>query len=184
MLTNKVLSIGLGAAFAAAFLLSLPKTVEAMSGLKNRQITANHALEEWREAYQALLPVNTVWENTFVSASQIADLVHLYRAFRFDQYGLFVDPDTTMQTSTESVSVNGVEVGVRKLCVGSAGAQVLAVHAPSVGELRVGIKALSERNDISLGQMTMQFDAQTGRPIVNISDACLVVRVDAESGEI
>src|SRR5690554_4378524 len=80
-LSNKLVSLSVAGAIALAFLAAIPSAVSEISAVEQRQASANIALQEWKAAYQALLPVNAVWKETFTDVARTRDLVELYRAF-------------------------------------------------------------------------------------------------------
>ena len=113
MLTKKMISLIVGISFASAFIASIPSAVNNINVIKDRQLSANQRLAEWKAAYQALQPVNAVWERTFTSSDNTNDLVELYRGFDLERYGLMVNADTISQTGSDVISVQGVDVGLQ-----------------------------------------------------------------------
>ncbi|KKN80589.1 hypothetical protein LCGC14_0328080 [marine sediment metagenome] len=175
MLTKKMISLIVGISFASAFIASIPSAVNNINIIKDRQLSANQRLAEWKAAYQALQPVNAVWERTFTSADNTNDLVELYRGFDLERYGLMVNADTISQTGSEVIRVQGIDVGLQKLCIGNQG-NFLTVKANNIGQLRQGLRSVSERKDISIGSVAIGFDKDSRKPFAEVNDFCLKVR--------
>lgn len=175
MLSNRVVTLLVGCAVGIAFVSAIPSAVSAIDQVKDRQISANQRLQEWKAAYQALLPVNAKWEKTFTSSSDTTDMVELFRAFRLDSHGLTANADEIIQLGTYPVDVEGVQVGLQSLCIGSS-QRGLKVTAPNVRILRNGVRAVASRPDISIGSVSIGFDKTSLQPYAEVTDFCLKVR--------
>lgn len=174
-LSNKIVSLGVAGAIALAFLAAIPAAVSEISAIEERQARANIALQEWKAAYQALLPVNNVWNQTFTDVARTRDLVELYRAFRIEDHGFATNVDTVIQTTSEPILVNGEAVGLRRLCIANAGS-TMELRASNMRTLRSGLRELAQRNDIEIGDMALKFDDETATPVLQVHDLCLRVR--------
>lgn len=174
-LSNKFVSLSVAGAIALAFLAAIPSAVSEISAVEQRQASANIALQEWKAAYQALLPVNAVWNKTFTDVSRTRDLVELYRAFRIEEHGFTTDVDTVVQTTSESILVNGEPVGLRRLCIAN-GMNTLELRASSMRTMRTGLRELAQRSDIEIGDLTLVFDDETSTPVLKVHNLCLRVR--------
>ena len=175
MLSNRVITLLIGASIGLAFMGSIPQALSGINQVKDRQIEANQRLEEWKAAYQALLPVNDKWERSYISAERTGDMVELYRAFKLDQHGLIVNADEIIQLGNHAVDVQGVQVGLQSLCIGSNNA-LLKVSAMNISALRSGLRAVAARPDISMGSVRIGFDKNTSQPFAEVTDFCLKVR--------
>lgn len=175
MLSNRIIALAIGSAICLSFVASTPKAVSYISQVTDRQIASNQRLQEWKAAYQALLPVNRNWEATFTSTKDTTDLVELFRGFRLEQHGLRVNADSVVQTGAYPVDVEGVQVGLQKLCIGSNQSH-LKMYASNISSLRQGIRAVAQRNDITMGAVSIGFDRETSQPFAEVTDFCLKVR--------
>lgn len=175
MLAKKHISLAIGVAIGLAFIAQVPSVVKNIGYVTERQITANNRLSEWKAAYEALMPVNEQWDSTFTSSVHTNDLVQLYRAFRLERHNLVVDADTIMQTGAYSVDVQGVSVGLQRLCIGNT-QQSLVLTAAGMAQLRGGLRAVSNRQDIDIGSIRIGFDQDTRQPYAEVKDFCLRVR--------
>lgn len=181
MLANKNISLLVGAALAGVFLVLTPQSWSAISKIKDRQVSANVNFQEWKNAYHALLPVNDRWVKVYPDGRKAKDVVSLYRLIGLDRYKLVADIDKVSQSASSDVLVNGVQVGLQNLCMGSEGA-VMKISAGSIKELRDGLRSFSMRSDIDIGGIVFGFDSETSNPVAEVSDLCLKVRVDSEGG--
>lgn len=178
MLTNKRVSIIVGALIALAFISHAPSVWVTLGNLRMAQIESNERFESWRLSYEALLPVNDVWVSTYPAS--VVDLMELYQRVNLEKHGLAADVDTIMQTDAQKVEVRGFDVGLSKLCIGSGGWDAsIRLSSASAISLKDGIEGLAKRKDIEMGSMTFAFDKQTNRPYVDVNGLCLRVRSDA-----
>jgi len=115
MLSNKNISLAVGAALALAFLALTPKAWNGIGNIKERQVSSNIRLLEWKDAYQALLPVNDRWVATYPDGRLAKDIVSLYRLIGLSRHGLFADIDKVSQSASSPVLVNGTQVGLQRL---------------------------------------------------------------------
>ncbi|MDU4254436.1 hypothetical protein [Pseudomonas sp.] len=176
MLSNKQVSIGVGSAIALTFLLSIPSAWKTVSLVKERQIAANAELVEWKESYQALLPVNDKFNAFYPSGNDAKDLVALYRLLDPEKHGLHADVDLIRQISASPVEVNGLPVGLQRLCVGND-SESLTLSASSMTSLRRGLMAMSARKDIDMGSMEVLI--KDGVAIAKVKGMCLKVRTES-----
>lgn len=177
MISNKKISLGAAFAFAAVVLTSIPNIWASIGKTITRQAAANERLIEWKSDYQALLPVNEVWNSSFVSPNKVRDLLLLYRVADIEQHGLHADVDSIQQTGVEPLLVEGMRVGLQKLCMASKGGS-LEVTAASMSALRKGLHSLAERKDVDLGTVEIGFSNADGTPMAKIKPFCVRVRTD------
>lgn len=180
MLSNKNISLLLGVAVAGVFLTLTPKSWSEIGSVKNRQVVANERLVEWKDAYHALLPVNEKWVKTYPDGRKARDVVSLYRLIGLDRHRLIADIDKVAQSASSEVLVNGVQVGLQRLCVSSDGA-VMTVEAASIKDLRSGLMGFSARPDVDMGGVVFSFNSETSKPVAKIENLCLKIRMDSES---
>jgi len=175
MLTNKQVSLSIGCAVCLAFLLNIPGAWRAVATVKERQIASNDQLVEWKASYEALLPINAKFRATYPSGNDAKDLVALYRLVSPEKHGLYADVDLIRQISASPVEVNGLPVGLQRLCIGND-AEHLSLSAPSIAELRRGLKAMSERKDIEMGSLEIAMKEDIA--IAKVKGVCLKVRTE------
>lgn len=177
MLSNKHVSLTLGAVLALVFLGLTPKSWNAIGEIKDRQVSSNIRFAEWKDAYHALLPVNDKWVKVFPDGRKAKDVVSLYRLIDLERHNLITDIDSVGQAESSEVLVNGVNVGLQRLCVGTTG-NVMRIEAGSVKALRMGLKGLAMRPDIDMGEIVFSFDSVSLKPVAEVTGVCLKVRVD------
>ncbi|MBC7198376.1 MAG: hypothetical protein H5U32_03905 [Pseudomonas balearica] len=178
MLSNKQVSLGVGGAIALAFLFNVPSAWKAVSGVKDKQVASNEQLVEWKASYEALLPINDRFRATYPSGNDAKDLVALYRLVAPEKHGLYADVDLIRQISASPVEVNGMPVGLQRLCVGND-ADYLSLSAASIGDLRRGLKAMSERRDIDMG--SLEIAIKDDKAVARVKGMCLKVRTEAST---
>ncbi|MBA1280202.1 hypothetical protein [Stutzerimonas stutzeri] len=177
MLSNKQLSLSVGAGVALIFLASLPDAMRALNSIEHRQIAANDQLIEWKTSYEALLPVNRSFAKVYPSGDEAKDLVSLYRLVNVEQHRLMADVDLVRQTSATAVEVNGMPIGLQRLCLSNSG-DVMALTAESIRDLRVGMRSLSARRDIDMGTIEVTLD--DGKAVAKVNDMCVKVRTERD----
>lgn len=175
MFNNKQISLGIGFSVALVFVLSIPGGWANLEGVKQRQTAANDMLIEWKASYEALLPVNDRFIKTYPAGYEAKDLVALYRLLDVEKHGLMADVDLIRQLDASAVEVNGVPIGLQRLCVGNS-AESLTLTASSIGSLRTGVRALSGRKDLDIG--TIEFAYIDGQPVAKLRGVCLKVRTE------
>lgn len=181
MLSNKHVSMSIGAGLALVFIASLPESWRALDAIKERQMVANMQLIEWKTSYEALLPVNAVFSKVYPSGDEAKDLVALYRLLNVEKHNLTADVDMVRQTSASAVEVNGMAIGLQRLCLSNS-AENMTVSANSIRDLRLGLRALSQRKDVDMG--TVQIEIKERKAVAHIAGMCLKVRTErGASGE-
>lgn len=179
MVSNRQIVLATSLAISAVFLLMTQPAWKTLSSIESRQIAANDRFIEWRDAYKALLPINEKWNSSFASESDASDLLKLYRIANISQHGLSSDVDQVRQISSEPVQVNGMQIGVAKVCIATSG-EVMRVSAPTMTSLRSGLVSLSRRKDISLGTVEVGVDSESGAAIGKIKPFCVLVRTGSQ----
>lgn len=175
MLSNKTTSLLIGVMVASAFAAHTPTVWKTLSNLRDRQVASNERFYDWRNAYEALLPVSERWRKTYPVA--VSDLVELYQKVGLERHGLKGNIDGVVQTGVSAVDVQGFDVGLSSLCIGTdVGGGSVRLTSPSASTLREGIEGLAQRKDIELGALTFAFDRKTGNPHVDVTGLCLRVR--------
>ncbi|WP_455233527.1 hypothetical protein [Geopseudomonas aromaticivorans] len=156
----------------------------ASTGMRQAAESQSKALDNfraWLSAYEALLPVEGQWRETFRSGidSRGQDLVEVARSLRLDEAGLSFSDVGLRSKSVESVAWEGVPVGLVRTCVTGGDSDGLRVTASTMAELMKGISKLS-RKDIEIDAITTRVDK--GIPVAVLSGLCVLVRPE-ETGD-
>lgn len=175
MMTNKKILLSVAIGMAVTFLWFTPEAWSTLGQVYERQSAANERLKLWKAQYSALLPVNDRWDKSFVSENQATDLLKLFRFADLERHGLSANVDTVRQTDSIPVRVNNMEVGLQKLCLSSSGSD-LVVSAKDMTSLRIGLKSLSKRRDLSLGSVTLAYNSTTSTAEARIRPFCVLIR--------
>lgn len=174
MLTNKRVALIVGALISLVFLAQTPAMWQMLSRLQAKQVDASVRFENWKHAYEALLPVNKRWVETYPQG--VSDLVELYQRVNLERHGLSTDVDRVLQTGSSTVEIQGFDVGLTRLCIGTSSTGGVRLSSPSATTLRQGIESLAARKDIELGSLTFGFDRESDTPYVDVTGLCLRVR--------
>ncbi|MFK4134804.1 hypothetical protein ACI2KR_21340 [Pseudomonas luteola] len=139
------------------------------------QSKALENLRTWKAAYQALLPVQKRWQSEFLEDAdpKSQDLVEIGQSLRLNKGPLRYDINTLRSDRIESVSYQGVPVGLMRTCVSGGNGPGLAVTADSMKELLQGINSLI-RHDIELNRI--EISSREGQPTANLGGLCVLVR--------
>ncbi|MBN9424613.1 MAG: hypothetical protein BGO63_15255 [Candidatus Accumulibacter sp. 66-26] len=138
-----------------------------------QQKTALAELKRWKSEYEALLPIQTKWNNSLPSVSNIKDKYSLFDAIRLKEYGLSSDREKLDIKKIDSIASNGVALNATRICVNSAGESGLTVTAPHFSELLTGLDELTHRRDIEVSNITLAVANGAPKAVVNM---CLVFR--------
>ncbi|WP_440569583.1 hypothetical protein [Stenotrophomonas sp. STK17_22] len=141
------------------------------------QAQATEAVARWKQSYRALETSVSQWNNRYPGLSAYSDTLGLYRSLRLQAYGLAANPDRLAIVSKESVSANGVELGLAKICMASAADKNagLELQAANYRELLDGVGRLAQRKDVYMGGM--KFIGDGDRPTASITDFCILLRM-------
>lgn len=178
MITNKRATLLIGVMLGLVFLAQTPDTWTILSQLKARQVQANDRFYDWRNAYEALQPVNEKWRVAY--PPNVKDLVELYQKINLEKHGLKADVDAVRQTEVATVYVKGFNVGLQSLCIGTNG-QKVRLTSPTASGLRQGLESLAARKDIELGSLEFGFDRDENIPIIDVTGLCLRVRAEVQN---
>ncbi len=179
MINNKKIVTIMSLGIAATFLIMTPDAWSVLKKIEMRQIAANEKLIEWKQAYSALLPVNALWEAAYTSERDATDLLKLSRYADIEKHGLAVNIDLIKQTASSPVTVNGIDIGLQRLCLATTG-ESLELSAPTITDLRSGLRSLSKRRDISMGSIEITSASTPSVVQAKIKPFCVLVRT-AES---
>lgn len=140
------------------------------------QEAVTEQVEKWTAMYRALIPIQTKWESLYRSESEAQDLLTVIRMLNLGQYGLSSNVDQIVLTKAEAVKVKQTDIGLTRLCLGTAlgTGSALEVTGPSYAKLLEGIGALGARADITMDGMAVIGDRTF--PTAYLRGFCLLVR--------
>lgn len=150
---------------------------QAYSTLQSKaagQQDALAAFTRWQGNYTALQPVQHRWNTTFTSAAAITDRRAIYRLLDIEESGLSSDMDKMNVDKIEKVTSAGIEIGLVKACLTTAGEPGLAVSADSYGQLLSGIDRIVRRRDVQIEGIAVTADK--GMPKAVLGGFCVMVR--------
>lgn len=167
------------------FLLSMSLLVLAMmQGIKGyraleevavAQIAVTESVERWKQDYMALAESVTRWERSYRRDDSLQDLASLYASIGIAKYGLEVEADNLSTQKIEPVAYNGMQIGLTKVCLATAGAgEGLEVRAGSYQALLDGVKVLAARPDVHVGTIAVRGD-KVG-PAAMLGEFCMLLR--------
>lgn len=177
MSADRNISLLSGFVAAVALAFSGYQVAAGVEASREAQAKALENLRIWKDAYEALKPVNAQWPKAFgVGASAGSqDLVAIGQSLRLGEAGLSFDLNQLKSDKIESVSYEGVAVGLSRICVsgGALSGIGLGVTAPSMADLIRGIEHL-QRRDIEI--KSIDVSSANGQPSAVLGGLCVLVR--------
>lgn len=161
----------------ALFVVLIYNAWQAYATLQSKaagQKDALTAFGQWQSNYTALQPVQKRWENTFAGAATITDRRAIYRLLDIEGAGLSSDMDKMNVDKIENITVAGIEIGLVKVCLTSAGEPGLSVTGNSYAQLLSGIDRVTKRRDIQIEAIAVSSDK--GMPKAVLGGFCVMVR--------
>lgn len=171
--TGKLASL----AALALFAVLIYSAWQAYSTLQSKaagQKDALAAFGQWQSNYTALQPVQKRWDSTFTGAAAITDRRAIYRLLDIEGAGLSADMDKMNVDKIEKVTAAGIEIGLVKACLTSAGEAGLSVNGDSYAQLLSGIDRIAKRRDIQVESISVSSDK--GMPKAVLGGFCMMVR--------
>lgn len=172
---NVSLLSGVVAALVLAF--AGYKVAAGVESSREAQAKALENLRVWKDAYEALKPVNAQWPQAFSRGASAGsqDLVAIGQSLRLGEAGLSFDLNQLKSDKIEAVSYEGVAVGLSRICVagGAVSGVGLGVTAPSMADLIRGIEHL-QRRDIEI--KSIDVSSSSGQPSAVLGGFCVLVR--------
>ncbi len=177
MATDRNISLLSGVMAAVALTFAGYKVSIGVEASREAQAKALENLRIWKDAYEALKPVNAQWPQAFSlgAAAGSQDLVAIGQALRLGEAGLSFDLNQLKSDKIEAVTYEGVGVGLSRICVsgGASSGLGLGVTAPSMSDLVRGIEHL-QRRDIEI--KSIDVSASGGQPSAVLGGLCVLVR--------
>lgn len=141
--------------------------------LAQNQVTAS--VTEWRQTYQALAEPMKRWQGGYRHIDSVDDQEALLGLATLDRYGLATNPDTAIVNKVETISQNGVPLGLSKSCLVTGGDGGLEVTAANYQALLRGIGELVARQDIHV--RAIAFRGGKPQPSASLADFCVLLRI-------
>jgi hypothetical protein len=140
----------------------------------------NERLKIHINTYEALKAETAGWDNGLMDVDNIGDLLGLYNMVNIEQYaGMQTNLNTFQLASSNVHTVNGNNIGIVKVCIGSGGRH-LDVANSDYETLISGFDEMAKANAVSFSGITIEGGSDVAQ--AQISDVCLLMRsgVDQE----
>ncbi|MQA40762.1 hypothetical protein [Rugamonas aquatica] len=156
--------------------------VLTQAGLKGYATLAAKAKEQnaitdsvvrWKHSYLALAGTQERWGKTYRAASTIPDMLSLVALMDLPAYGLRASTDTLVLKTAEQLKANNIELGLTKLCLGTA-AEHFVVEAGSYDALLRGLDKLAHRADVVVDNVSIVGEKEV--PQAKLGELCLLFR--------
>lgn len=144
------------------------------------QVAVTESVERWRESYMALGDSVKKWEKNYQKDESVEDLVSLVAGIELERFGLAINTDLLSVNKIDSVMHKGMDLGLTRICLATTGAGGSAVGdgvevtAADYRTLLGGIKDLSKRPDIYIGNITLKGDKQVASAV--LGEFCVLLR--------
>lgn len=134
------------------------------------------AVSLWKRDLAAVGDVERQWQARYPAEGAIQDVLGLLEQVRSSAgQALSIDFDRAFVQRVEPVKHAGVELGLTKVCLGSAeGGEAFVVKAPSYDELMGGLRQLAAKPQINIGSVLIHGDKQMAS--ATLGDLCVLVR--------
>lgn len=146
-------------------------TSSAMFAKAKEQQKALEDFRQWRSTYEALIPVQKQWGQSFKAAADARDLLTLHSLIGST---LKTDLDRLVVEKIDRVKVDERELGLSRACLNSSGESGLAFQSDSFSSLLSGLKVLAARNDIEMG--TVKVLEYKSKPTALVQGFCLLLK--------
>jgi hypothetical protein len=164
-------SLMLGVLVALFFGMSGWSTFSAMQAKAGEQKKALEDFRKWRSTYEALVPVQKQWSDTFKPAAQARDLFSLHSLMGS---GLKTNMDLLVVEKLDRLKVNDLELGLSRICLTTSGENGVAFEGESFSTLLAEVRKMAARSDIEMGQVKV-FEHK-GNPTALVTGFCLLLK--------
>lgn len=147
------------------------KTSSAMFAKATEQEKALEDFRQWRSTYEALIPVQKQWGQSFKAAADARDLLSLHNLIGST---LKTDLDRLVVEKIDRVKVAELELGLSRVCLTSSGESGMAFQAESFSTLVSELKAMAARNDIEM--TTVKVLEYKSKPTALVQGFCLLLK--------
>jgi hypothetical protein len=165
------MSLMVGALVALFLGMSGWNAFNAMLAKAGEQTKALEDLRQWRSTYEALIPVQKQWGDAFKPAAAARDLFSLHSLMGS---GLKTNMDLLVVEKLDRLKVNGVELGLSRICLNTSGESGLAFQSESFSTLLAEMRKMASRSDIEMGQIKVL--EHKGKPTALVSGFCLLLK--------
>ncbi len=159
-------------AFSIVFIVQGLKAYRTLAAKARAQDDVTFTIQGWKKDYEALASSVKKWEAAFQSEDSVQDLVSLNPVIRLDHYGLRADTDKLLLNKVELVHHATIAIGLLKVCLTTGTG--FEVQASDYQTLFTGLKNLSKRLDISIGEVVIRGDRSA--PTASLGDFCVLLR--------
>lgn len=164
-------SLVVGALVALFFGMSGWNAFNAMRAKAGEQNKALADFRQWRSTYEALIPVQKQWSNTFKPAAPARDLLSLHSLIGTE---LKTGVDLLVVEKLDRLKVNGVEMGLSRICLTTSGENGLAFQGESFSAVLTEVRKMAARSDIEMGQVKVL--EHKGKPSALVNGFCLLLK--------
>lgn len=147
------------------------KTSSAMLAKATEQKKTLEDFRQWRSTYEALIPVQKQWSQSFKAAADARDLLSLHSLIGSS---LRTDMDRLVVEKIDRVKAEELELGLSRVCLASSGESGMSFQSDSFSTLVAGLKVLAARNDIEMG--TVKVLEQRAKPTALVQGFCLLLK--------
>ncbi|WP_415384900.1 hypothetical protein [Pseudomonas aeruginosa] len=178
MSNERVVAVVSGIVVAVAIAAGGWKVSTGIGEAVGAQAKALDNLRTWKAAYQALLPVQARWKESFEVAAEHGrqDLVGIGQSLRLSNSGLKFDINTLRSDRVEAVVFEGAPVGLLRTCVAGGDQSGLQVSAETMRGMIKGITSMV-RHDIELNRLDIS--SKDGKPVATLGGLCVLARKEA-----
>jgi hypothetical protein len=169
--------VGAACIVSAMFVLQGLRAGSILDEKIKAQVAEMETVVRWRQSYRALIVPFQRWEKVFRKQDTIPDIVGLVAHVGLEKYGLQTDSDNVVISHVDpQIVYSGEKIGLAKICLatGSSSNGGFLVAAENYELLMQGIKHLAKRNDILIGNISLE--ENKAFPIAKLGDFCILLR--------
>lgn len=146
---------------------------EVLQNKIDAQASVNDATSQWKKDYLLLNHSEKAWTTKYLSFEDVPDIYRLAQSLKINEYGLTHNIDDFRISKIENLKPNDIFIGLHSLCFNNDGAS-FSVQAPTTDALLAGVLKLTQRTDITMGTITLDFSHR--EPMAHIDDLCILIR--------
>jgi hypothetical protein len=146
-------------------------TFNAMLAKAGEQKKALEDFRQWRSTYEALIPIQKQWGDTFKPAAQARDLLSLHALMGTE---LKTNMDLLVVEKLDRMKVNELDLGLSRICLTTSGENGVAFEGESFSTLLMEVRKLAARSDIEMGQIKVL--EHKGKPTALVNGFCLLLK--------
>jgi hypothetical protein len=143
----------------------------AMFAKANEQEKTLENFRQWRSTYEALIPVQKQWGESFRSANDARDLLSLHKLMGSN---LKTNMDRLVVEKVDRMKVGDLELGLSRVCFASVGESGLAFEGESFSILVSELRKMAGRHDIEMGRVKVL--EHKSKPTALVQGFCLLLK--------